>query len=515
MLLPLGRKIILHLVVIMAFVWGLFYFWINRHQEELMVDQLQRQAQALSHYIVRTCRWISQKKGIYVKLPDGNYDLYTPSQFSKSVSRFEKDSSPFKLKIIRIKSQKNQAPLDDFEKKALKKLENEKIEETWQLEEIDKEKNFRYASPLYFRDDCIGCHQIAEIEKGLVGCISLTIPADKLANKLTKAAGFYSFYFLATLGFILFLIWIMLRKCVLHPLHELKDAYQNIQAGRLDTKIDIGKSTEWKEVGASFNQMVDSIANQQIRLQDEIQKAVGNLEKAYKNLKETQQYRYDFFSYITHDLRTPITAIKGATELLELKTKDGESGAYIAIVHRNIEKLSFMVQDLLDCAKIESGEFDLELEKNDLVEIIEDAILMTIPIVIKKDVKFHYDVPSEPAMVLCDRVRMEQAISNVFSNAIKFSPPGKYIVVDISSNDDEYVISVDDYGPGIPERDWDKVFEKFFRRDNNPKIKGVGLGLAITKGIIEAHNGRVWISKANHPGIVFHVAVPKPVRTGT
>ena len=345
--------------------------------------------------------------------------------------------------------------------------------------------------------------------EGFVGCISLTIPADKLSHKLTSAARYYSFYFLGTLGVILLLIWIMLRKCVLRPLHTLNDAYQDVCAGKLDTKLEIARSIEWQEVSTSFNHMVDSIANQQIRLQDEIQKAIANLEKAYKNLKKTQQYRYDFFSYITHDLRTPITAIKGATELLENNIKDGESAAYIAIVHRNIEKLSFMVQDLLDCAKIESGEFDLELEKNDLVEIIEDAILMTIPIVIKKDVKFHYDVPSEPAMVLCDRDRMEQAISNIFSNAIKFSPPGKYIVVDISAREDEFIIIVDDYGPGIPEDDWVKVFEKFFRRDNCPKVEGVGLGLAITRGIVEAHNGRIWISKPNHPGIVFHIAIPR------
>jgi signal transduction histidine kinase len=498
----------------MGLVWSLFYFWINYHQKQLMIEQLHRQAHALSHYVVRTCRWISHKKGVYIKLADGTFDLYTPSQFSKSVSRFEEESSPFKLKIIRIKSKKGQPPLDSFEKDALKKFEKDKIKETWELEKKNKKKNFRYASPLYFRDDCMGCHQNMEMEKGLVGCISLTIPADKLSHRLISAASYYSFYFLATLAVILLLIWIMLQKCVLHPLHELNDAYQNVREGKLDTKLEIARSIEWQEVGVSFNQMVDSIANQQISLQDEIKKAVADLEKAYKNLKETQQYRYDFFSNITHDLRTPITAIKGATELLELKIKDGESAAYIAIVHRNIEKLSLMVQDLLDCAKLESGEFDLELAENDLVEIIEDAILMTIPIVIQKNIKFHYDVPSEPAMVLCDRTRMEQAISNIFSNAIKFSPPGKYIVVDISAKDNEYVILVDDYGPGIPESDWGKVFEKFFRRDNKTNVKGVGLGLAITKGIIEAHNGRVWISKPNHPGIVFNIAVPKAPGTG-
>ena len=502
---------ILCLILILGMCWGGLFWWMISQQEKFLNEQLRRQARGIYHYIILTRQWIASYDGVYVSGGKG-YDLVTPSDFSYQIADFSKGRMPFSVKIAVPGSDNPFHMGDEFETKALKILKRGRVLEVWEMAETQKGTQFRYCAPLIFEDECIGCHarknDSSQVTDDMVGCVSISFSADPFMNRISGNKKYIFLYLLASLGIVLFLLFGMLRSFVLRPLNQLTSAANRIHEGDMAVRVSLEASEEWRRVGASFNQMVESLSNQQEILKNEVKKAVSDLAQAYEKLQRTEKYRSDFFSNITHELRTPITALKGAADLLGKKCTGKDTLTYIGILNRNIEKLSRMVRDLLDCAKMESGELELEKGLDDLAEVIEDAILMVMPLAWDCNVKISYEASKEKILISFDRDRLEQAVSNLLSNAIKFSPEGSSIDVSVARKEGEVVVSVEDYGPGIPEDERDLVFRKFFRRYNEKATEGMGLGLAIAKGIVEAHGGRIWISDPQHPGVILNISLP-------
>jgi signal transduction histidine kinase len=291
----------------------------------------------------------------------------------------------------------------------------------------------------------------------------------------------------------------------LNPLNTFIQASQEIERGDLDIRVELQTGNEWEKLAQSFNQMVERLATHQRELERKIKEATAELTRAYEELKKTEQFKSEFFSNITHDLKTPVTAIKGAVELLLRKDEDGKNKPYLAIIQKNVNKLSQMIRDLLDCAKLESGQLELKKEANNLVKTIEEAIFMANPLAWKKKIKILFDPPKQNIILSFDKERIQQVILNLLGNAIKFSPPGKEIWVKVKLQDDQVIISIEDFGPGIPEKEWKLVFQKFYR---SKEKEGIGLGLAICKGLVEVHGGKIWISWAENEGSLFKVSLP-------
>ncbi len=232
------------------------------------------------------------------------------------------------------------------------------------------------------------------------------------------------------------------------------------------------------------------------------------MKSAFDELMRTEKYKADFFTNITHDLKTPITAIKGAIELLKRKCSE-QGSTYLDILQRNTEKLSSMVQDLLDCSRLESGELQLNIQEADLAEVLEDAILMAMPLAWRKNIDLEYKVMDQPCIAAIDVKRMEQVIINLLSNAIRFSPKGEKVEITLQRQGDFWEVKVQDRGPGIPPEEIDLVFKKFFHRDDNVQGTGMGLGLAIAKGIVEAHKGRIGVKgRGQDAGCCIYFTVP-------
>ncbi len=263
---------------------------------------------------------------------------------------------------------------------------------------------------------------------------------------------------------------------------------------------------EWQRLGVSFNRMVEKAVRHKRDLEREVEKAVRELSKAYEELKETERFKSELFSNITHDFKTPITAIKGAVDLIIRKEK--EENPYVNIIKKNVEKLSKMISDLLDCSLLESGQMELRREEGDLVEIVEDAVFMATPLAWEKGVKIDLEKAGDYLPIILDENRISQVVLNLLDNALKFSSPYSRVMVRFFSQDGKAVVSVEDFGPGIPKEEWQMVFEKFYRGDGKDARGGVGLGLAICKRIVEAHGGEIWVSKPHHKGIVFSFSLP-------
>lgn len=482
--------------------------WLQNIQYTLVAEQLRNQAAGIYHYIILTRQWISGYGGIYLQSANG-FERITPSGFIAELSRYGHDKKlPYTVKVAVPNAINLLHVPDAFEADAIEKLKSGAAREVWRVETLSGVPVFRYGAPLVFQNECQTCHAGLKTSD-VMGAISISLSATTIYDEVRHNVFQFFGIFLCVIAVFMGLAWTILRFFVLSPLKQLASTAGHIQNGELDVRVDLDVSEEWKTVSKSFNSMVAALTDQQRHLEKGIQKAVADLNDAYQQLKTTEQYRQDFFANITHDLKTPITAIKGAQEILSKRLDGSVHTTYLDIIQRNTEKLLKMVKDILACSKIESGTLEIQKKQEDIAEVLEDAILMIMPVAWEKGVEIRYEVPATPIYVNGDRGLLEQAVTNLLSNAIRFSSDGSAVDVGIEMQDHRVLITVRDFGPGIPEDQRKLVFEKFFRRPNEKAGEGIGLGLAITRGIVMAHDGFITISTpVDGKGSIFTIELP-------
>jgi signal transduction histidine kinase len=259
-----------------------------------------------------------------------------------------------------------------------------------------------------------------------------------------------------------------------------------------------------------LNQLSDSaaIAIANAQLYDEVQRA--NLAKS------------DFVSFVAHELKNPMTSIKGYSELLAAGSvgQINEMQAnFLSTIRSNVERMSALVSDLNDNAKIEANRLRLDFKPVEVAEIVEDVMRSTKRQVEDKRQSIELQLPSSLPLVWADRLRVGQVLTNLISNAHKYTPEGGKIVVGAEATTNEWDpegvrrvvhIWVRDNGIGISMEDQGKVFQKFFRSDDSKarEVPGTGLGLNITRSLVEMQGGRIWFESAFRGGTTFHFTIP-------
>jgi signal transduction histidine kinase len=232
-------------------------------------------------------------------------------------------------------------------------------------------------------------------------------------------------------------------------------------------------------------------------------------------LEEANRFKDEFLASVTHQLLTPVTSIKAAADLLATSTagQDGETSGLVEGIGRNTQRLQALVMELLDLARLDRGEASLSRRSWDLREIVEDSVASIEPLAEEKEQALRVDTPSHSCPVLADRGRLEQALMNLLSNSWKFTPRGGRIEVVLGDRNREYLVSVADTGPGIPQAEQSDIFERFYSRSRGPgRQAGVGLGLTIAKTVVELHGGRIWVESRGGRGSTFYVALPREDR---
>ena len=228
-------------------------------------------------------------------------------------------------------------------------------------------------------------------------------------------------------------------------------------------------------------------------------------------LRELDRLKDEFVSLVSHELRTPLTSIRGYVELM--LEEEGELGddqrRFLEIVNRNSERLLALVADLLFLAQIDAGKPAIELASVDLNRIIEECVEASSPVADSKDIDLRLQTRRLPKLA-GDPVRLAQVIDNLVSNALKFTPSGGSVEVRLRAEEGLAVLEVEDTGLGIPEEEQERLFERFFRSSNamESAIPGTGLGLTITKAIVERHSGTIEIESAANAGTTVRVRLP-------
>ncbi len=228
-----------------------------------------------------------------------------------------------------------------------------------------------------------------------------------------------------------------------------------------------------------------------------------------EQLVELDRLKDEFVSSITHELRTPLTSITGYVEVLRESETDERRRGYLGIVERNSDRLLGLVSDLLFAARLQEGRFELAQDRVDLRLLVDHAIESGQPRAEVAGVQIHAATADVPP-VLGEADRLAQLLDNLVSNAIKFTPSGGSIDVRLESRDDAVYLEVSDTGLGIRAEDREHLFERFFRAQTalERQIQGTGLGLYISKAIVEAHGGRIGVESVEGEGTTFVVELP-------
>ncbi len=229
------------------------------------------------------------------------------------------------------------------------------------------------------------------------------------------------------------------------------------------------------------------------------------------------QMKSDFVSFVTHQLRTPLSGIKWMLELAaETPERVEETTAYVHDAREAAERLINLVNDLLDASKLESGRLALALEEVDLRRLTREVIDEIAPLLREKGHRLSVDDATCPAAALADAQLLRQVVLNLTSNAVKYTPAGGRITVRVGARPDGVEWAITDSGIGIPKEAQRKLFEKFFRADNvfAVETEGTGLGLYLVRLIVEKHGGRVWCESEEGRGSTFAFALPAGTPAG-
>ena len=523
---PLKRKFVFGFILIIVPIMGFMFTWLGfRIINQGKQDTLEK-ARVIADQVVLTRQWVTDAMGgVYVDVnsqgakgvkfatkdkiitPSQTYQLFTPSMVTQKLSQYSFEQKSYQFRLSSLNPINVENTPNDFEAKALNQFSSSSFKEYFQYTDT----SFDYMVPLYNTKGCTKCHtsQKKHTTSSIIGGLRVTIPYANIKDSLKKSlwllAGAGFFITLATIVVLLFFI----HNLILKPLNDLEAKSQQLSAGDLTTRVSLHTGDELERLGTSFNQMAKSLMLNRDTLEDKIARATADLAQANQELLKLDKLKSDFLANMSHELRTPLTAVKGSINYLERTVSDKEQLAFIQIIEKNVSRLTRLIATLFDFTRLEAGTIEWEFLREDLGQLLKDVIEISIPIAQGKNIDITHNIPDQLFAVI-DFERIEQVLVNLIDNAIKFSDSGGRIDVAAEKKHHHIEIKITDNGSGIRKQDIDTIFKKFYSSSNNTtgKNRGAGMGLAISKAIISAHNGKIKVDSKEGKGSCFTIYLP-------
>jgi len=533
-------------VCILTLSGGVFY--LMKRQEAIYLDSVKEQAKLLFNQIILTRRWIADHGGIFVeKLPwvtpnpylgnsmtrdiEGRiYVRENPAMVTRQLSEYARSRSAYWFHITSLRPVNSSNAPDDFEREALMAFEKEGRREMSGVRVMDGRKYFRYIAPLRMETSCLECHRQHGYRIGDIrGAISVTIPLDSIYADLRKER-----YILILIGAMVVMILLAglslaLNRLIVVPIKRLRDFVtewadtdrenRDIEPALCRTVKDPecgDRGDEIEDLYRSFCRLHDIINRQQSELHSRIADATRELSvmneqliRARDRYKQMSQRKSEFIASLSHELRTPLTSVKGAIGYIEKKLNDsapevsGDISTFLEIMERNINRVVKLVEDTLRIEKIEAGQLEFHLSCVDIANMLCDAYNEFLPLAVSKGLSLRLEV-EEKLMAYTDGDRIRQVTDNLLQNALRYSPRGKEIIIEGERSGDLIIVRIIDHGPGIVPGEQKRIFDRFYRGAKG----GTGLGLTISRGIIEGLGGDIGVESDGRQGSIFHFRIP-------
>jgi signal transduction histidine kinase len=288
-----------------------------------------------------------------------------------------------------------------------------------------------------------------------------------------------------------------LARSIAQPVRETAEGASRLAGGDLSLRLEQGGPGEVGGLITAFNQMAESLES-----------ARRELEGQNEQLRESERLKSELVNTVSHELRTPLSGVLGFTRLLLTRDFDSETRRhYLGIVDAQARRLSELIEEFLDVRRIEEGRFERAEELVDMAPLLRDeAQLYSAQ---SRKHRLALDLPNAPLPVMGNADRLRQVIGNLLSNAIKYSPQGGIVELTAEVDEDAVRVRVRDQGIGIPAHQQPRIFTKFFRGDAAASgITGTGLGLAVSRDIVESHGGRIGFTSTEGEGTTFWVELP-------
>jgi histidine kinase len=285
---------------------------------------------------------------------------------------------------------------------------------------------------------------------------------------------------------------VLISRRIVAPVREMMTASRRIAQGNYDERVTIPGSRDPSEM-------------------DELANLAVSFNQMAARLDRTEAMRRQLIGDVAHELRTPLSTIKGAMEGLIDGVLPADLTTY-QIAYREADRMQHLVQDLQELSRVESGAYELDLRQAPLIDLIESASMRLEQQYRDKGVDLEIDLTSSRPEVIVDPVRIEQVVLNLLGNALQYTPSGGSVRITTAQSELELIVSIKDNGIGIPLEHQEHIFNRFYRVDKSRSRVGggSGIGLTIAKYIIEAHGGQIWLeSPGTGQGSTFSFSLPR------
>ncbi len=526
--LPLRHKFLLCTILIVVPALGIIFAWMALRSQEHITEQIVNQARVLCRQVILTRQWVSDSGGVMVAADSkgakgthyfyndrmdtsrGVFQRFTPSMVTKKLSNYSLRENLYQLDISSNSPMNPDNRPDEFEQSALFHFNHQHRKEFYSLDLKADTPSFRYSVPLYVEEACLKCHAGQGFTNGTIGgTLSVRFPAGQLKHAIRtdrlRLVGAGASMILLTTAILLFL----LRTVVIKPLKELETMTDEIGNGNLAARVTLRTGDEFERLGQAFNHMGSRLSRNREVMEEKIVRATRELSEANVELQKLDRLKTDFFADMSHEMRSPITAIQGGVDYLKRTLKPSDDRAYLTIIDKNLQRLTRLVSELLDLTRIEAGKVAWNFETADLAELIREVIEILSLKAGRRHITLAHE-NTDPILAEIDTERMEQVLVNLVENAIKFSHEGGRIHIATRVDAGTIHLSVKDSGIGIAQDELERVFEKFHTLPSGggSRGQGTGLGLTICRRIVEAHGGTIRVESTLGEGSIFHVSVP-------
>ena len=529
-------------VMTINLIWNINQY--NRQAEE----EMREKATVISRQFIATRAIIAANQENINSDSRGHYEFkhLNPASVGREIGDFFNQSSGYKIKQTRFQVRDPRNSPDNYEIEKMKELvANRNFNEVWGYDVIDGVTVFRYFAPLYYDDTCLPCHGkptgvedvSGYLKEGFAvgdfaGAISISFPmanfeANQRSNILSQII-FIVVMVLTSIG----LIYILMEHIIIMPIQQLTGKVTDIGHGQLETKlVDIHTYDEMNYFVDAFNRMAGKLHHLYNELEQKVDERTQMLQQANlqliekgcelrrmnERLSKADQLKSEFLAVMSHELRTPLTAIIAFSEILlyEGENLSSQQRDYLEEIFESSHQLLSQINDILNMSKIEAGLVRLDRQPTDIKQIADSIANIISPLLMKKNIQFNININPTMTIIMADYDKIRHIINNLVGNAIKFTPPGGLISLNVSIYHDSeqipYVqVEVCDTGIGITSSAQMYIFDKFKQAGNKAEEEhmGSGLGLALARNFVELHGGRIWVESQEGQGSRFVFILP-------